>query len=242
MIYNRSNLLRSFSINPSARTSRLVRVGLMAAFAGLLGLSGCQIFGILAYKTSQTPEVQALYVPAQKPMLVLVEKSDNPGEVPIESERISRHIGAAFQENHVAPLVDSSALSELRSRDPAKYTRLSPAEAGRVVHAPQVLYVNLVDFTVEDALATELARGRIEARVRVIASDTGQTIWPLDTTQGYPIAIDTPYGQNGERQTPQQLREKMCQDLADKISRLFYKYHADEVPDDMATPTGQLIR
>jgi hypothetical protein len=210
--------------------------------ASLLGLSGCQLFSIIAYKSSHTPEIPAMYVPAQKPMLVLVEKSDNPGEVPIELQRIGRQIGAAFQENHVAPLVDSSALSELRSRNPAKYTSMSPAEAGRIVHAGQVLYVNLLDFTVEDALATELARGRVEARVRVIASDTGQTIWPMDTTQGYPIAIDTPYGQNGERQTQEQLREKMCQDLADKIGKLFYKYRADEVPDDMATPTGQLIR
>ena len=87
-----------------------------------------------------------------------------------------------------------------------------------------------------------MSRGRVKARVRVIASDTGQTIWPMDTTQGYPIAIDTPYGKGGERQTQEQLREKMCQDLADKISKLFYKYQADEVPDDMATPTGQLIR
>jgi hypothetical protein len=212
------------------------------ATLGLVGLTGCQIFSIMAYKTSRTPEVPAMYVPAQKPLLVLVEKSDNPGEVPIESERITRQIGAAFQENHVAPVVDPSALSELRSRNPAKYTSLTPAEAGRVVHAGQVLYVDLLDFTVEDALATELARGRVEARVRVIESSTGQTIWPLDTTQGYPIAIDTPYGQGGERQTSEQLREKMCQDLADKISRLFYKYRADEVPDDMATPTGQMIR
>ena len=215
---------------------------LFSVLVALVSLTGCQIFSIMAYKTSHTPEVPAMYVPAQKPMLVLVEKSDNPGEVPIESQRISRQISAAFQENHVAPLVDSSALSELRSRNPAKYTSLSPAEAGRVVHAGQVLYVDLLDFTVEDALATELARGRVEARVRVIASDTGQTIWPMDTTQGYPIAIDTPYGKGGEKQTPQQLREQMCQDLADKISRLFYKYRADEIPDDMATPTGQLIR
>ncbi len=133
------------------------------AVAGLLGLSGCQIFGLLAYKTTRTPEVPPMYVPAQKPMLVLVEKTDNPGEVPIESQRISRQIGAAFQENHVAPLVDPSVLSDLKSRNPARYTSLSPAEAGRIVHASQVLYVNLIDFTVEDALATNLARGRVDS-------------------------------------------------------------------------------
>jgi hypothetical protein len=224
-------------------TTRLVRPAcLTVTIASLLGLSGCQIFSIIAYKTSRTPEVQAMYVPTQKPVLVLVEKSNNPGEVPIESQRIGRQIGAAFEENHVAPLADASALSELRSRNPAKYSSLSPAAAGRLVHAGQVLYVDLIDFTVEDALATELSKGRVEARVRLIASDTGETMWPMDTTQGYPIAIDTPFGKGGERQTTEQLRDKMCQDLADKIGKLFYKYRADEVPDDMATPTGQLIR
>jgi len=205
---------------------------LRACIAGLCLSSGCTLVGAMASKMSGSKEVPASYVPAQKPMLVLVEKSDNPGALPIDSERIARMIANALDLHKVVPLTDASALAELRSRNPGKYDGLSPAEAGRVVGAKQVLYVDVIDFRVEDAIATDMTGGRVEVRVRVIDSNSGQTLWPLDTTQGFPMTVDTQYGQSGEKQTAAALREKMCRDLSDKISRLFFKYHEDEVPDE----------
>lgn len=222
-----------------ARGLRLVGIGWVAV--GLSGLAGCSLIGAVAYKMSGPTDIPAAYVPAKRPTLVLVEKSDNPGEVPLESEQIAQHISAALRDHDVAPLVDGSPLASLRSRDPQRYRRLSTAEAGRLTGAAQVLYVDLTEFTINDAMATELVGGRVSARVRVIDAATGKTLWPLDTTQGVPISVDAPYGQSGANQTASPLREKMCQALADKIARLFYKYRSDQV-DAGSPPPGDLTQ
>jgi hypothetical protein len=195
----------------------------------------------MAYKMSGPPEIPAAYAPAKRPTLVLVEKSDNPGEVPLQAEEIGQYVSAQLREHDVAPLVDPSPVASLRSRDPERYRGLSPAEAGRLAKAAQVLYVDLTEFTIGDAMATELVRGRIAARVRVIDTGTGQTLWPLDTTQGMPVSVEAPYAQTGASQTASALRERMCQALADKIARLFYKYRGDQV-DANSPPPGDLTR
>ena len=225
---------------PARRGCRGVIAGLLllapAALAGSVGLCGCDMIGAAAYKFSGTPEIPAAYVPTQKSMLVWVEKSDNPGEVPLESERMARLIEQRLREQHVVPLVDASPVAELRSRDPRRYRTLTPAQAAHLAGARQVLYVDLVEFTVADALATELARGRVAARVRVIDADSGDTLWPLDTTQGMPLSVEDPYARTGSGQTAGALRQKMSEDLAEKIAKLFYKYKSNQI--DGTEPRG----
>ena len=52
-----------------------------------------------------------------------------------------------------------------------------------------MLYVDLVMFQIESALATEMFKGDAEAHVWVIDVQSGQTRWPTDT-QGYAARTD----------------------------------------------------
>ena len=236
----RAGLERSAIIMIRA-TAILRFAGIAVTFALLGGAAGCEAVGALAYKASGQSDVPAVYVPIKKPTLILVVKSDNPGEDSLESDRIGQLISAKLREHGVVPLVDPSPISEVRSSDPSRYRKLTPVQAARLVKAQQVLHVDIAQITVEDALATEMARGRMDVHVRVIDAGSGETLWPQDTTQGFPMSVDDPYARSGSHQTAIVLRDKMCQDIADKIARLFYKYPSDSI-DGAEAPADDLGR
>jgi hypothetical protein len=208
----------------AARAAALLCAGLMV---------GCGALGALAYKFTPAPTIQAQYIPQPRPMLVLVEKSDNPTEARLDSERIGRYIGTQLTQHKVAPIVDAGALPDLRSRNPKRYASLSPADAGRAVDAAQVLFVNLVEFTIEPALASDMAKGRVEARVKVIDVASGQTLWPMDNTQGYALWVENPYVQGVNEVT---LRAQLCHTISDRIAKLFYKWQSDQTDEGTPLP------
>lgn len=163
-------------------------------------------------------------------MLIWVERSSNPGEVATASDRIGWSITAGLKEHGVASIVDPSPVMQLRSRHPEEYRSMPLTELGRISGAKQVLSVDLTNYAFEGAMAANILKGKIKARVRVIDVETGRTRWPQDTTQGYPIVAATPYSETDDRNlTESGIRENLGKELADQIAHLFYKYTTDDV-------------
>lgn len=240
------------SVRPPHHRPRFARLALAALLPALAATAGgCAILGAIAYKASGSPTIKAQYVPAKEPMVVFVQRSQNPADAGRASDRIARLVTDDLKAHNVGPLVDPSAVSELQGRRagssvwasrvetrPSTRPATGPrtvADVGRAVGASQVLYVDLVTFSVEPAAATEMMDSRIEARVRVVDADTGQTRWPTDTTQGYAVTAGTSFAKPGTKAADEAtVREQLCVDLAAKVARLFYDWKSDGA--DSGTP------
>jgi hypothetical protein len=231
------------------RFARAALAVLLPALAGTAG--GCQLLGAIAYKASPPPTFKAQYVPSREPMVVFVQRSENPAEASRASDRIARLVTEDLTAHDVGPMVDPSAIIDLQGHPggssvwasrldtrpttrPINRTR-TVAEVGRAVGATQVLYVDLATFSVEAAMGTEMVDARVEARVRVVDAETGQTRWPTDTTQGHALTVGTPYAKPGLKADEATVRERLCQDLATKVARLFYDWKSEGT--DTGTPT-----
>ena len=219
---------------------------LLAAVLICAGGGGCTALGAMAYKFSPPPTVPAQYAPAPEPMVVFVQRSRNPSDVQLDAERIARYVTDDLRSHGVGrPMIDSSLLVAARPQRSgtsvwaaAQRSTTGPAAApgsvtvadlGREVGAAQVLYVDLTDFNVERAMASEMIKGQVDASVRVIDAHTGEVRWPTDTTQGFTISVPTPYLQPGDKLDETALREQMDQALAGQVARLFYTWNSEQV-------------
>ena len=218
----------------------------LALLAVLASASGCNILGAVAAKVTPPPVVKAYYTPKQEPLIVVVERKENPAEAWMDSDRIARLITGRLKARQVAPTIDPSALPDMsgmgRPGRPGRFDdatllstepvrRVPPGEAGRKAGAKQVLYVDLVEFDTQPVLGSEISRGRVTAHVQMIDANTGATLWPTDTTQGHRVSYGTPPTQVSGATGDQAVRDQLCQGLALKVSRLFHKWVNEEALD-----------
>jgi hypothetical protein len=218
----------------------------LALLAVLASASGCNIMGAVAAKVTPPPVVKAHYTPKKEPLIVVVEKRENPAESWMDSDRIARLITGRLKARQIAPTIDPSALPDmsgmgrpgrpgrfgdaaLMSTEPVR--RVPPAEAGRKAGAKQVLYVDLVEFDAQPVVGSEISRGRATAHVQMIDANTGATLWPTDTTQGHRVSYGTPPTQVSGAVGDQAVRDQLCEGLALKVSRLFHKWVNEDALD-----------
>jgi hypothetical protein len=203
---------------------RFVRLSIiMLACAALCG--GCAVGG--AWQAIFGPnKIKAKYVPPKVPTLVLVENYRNPAVSQIDADLVASELCDQLKQNNVVPLVDPDKLTGVRDMDDAKYHAMSQVELGRAVGAKQVIYVELLESSVEADASAEAARGRVSAEVRVVDVDSGLTLWPLDEAQGYPLSADVPYNRaDPDRVTA--MHAQMLAQLSDAVAKLFYSWQPD---------------
>jgi hypothetical protein len=222
----------------------------VACFAVLALCCGCTPAGVMAYKFAGEQTIPAQYVPAKEPMVVFVQRSQNPSDAQYDAERIAHSVTDELKAHKVAPMIDPSAVAALQPRRvgtsvwaAARGAGPGPAamgveQVGHAVGARQVLYVDLVAFHIDSALATEMFKGEAEAHVWVIDVQSGRARWPTDTTQGYAVTVSAPYAQPGEKMDEMRMREQMARDLAGRIAKLFYAWKAEDVNETPASPPG----
>ena len=189
--------------------------------------AGCVAVGVATHKILGPPPVEAKYVPAQEPMVVMVENYRRPSSALTDDELLARYIEGFLRGHEVAPVVDSAKIRELRINRPEEFKRMSIAAVGREVGARQILYVDVVQSELESLMAGELLRGSTGVRVRVIDAETGETLWPTDMSEGYPLEQSESFGKTQAR-SEQELKQGLYAQLGDRIAKLFYKWKPDE--------------
>jgi hypothetical protein len=219
-----------------AQSFRRSQVAALLACAALALLGGCNVAGALAYKVTGPPPIPAKYVPAKVPTLVLVENSRNPSNLRLDADRLARAVGEELAAHQVAPITDPEKLTDFRRAQGAHYASLAITAVGRAVGADQVLYVDLIDVSVEPAIGSELLQGRAEARVRFVDVRTGQTLWPSDAAQGQPVGAATSYTSGGAGGGEPIVRDQLIDALADKVAKLFYTWKSDTVDGTAEEP------
>ena len=188
--------------------------------------NGCIAAGVAANKLIGPLPVEAKYVPAKEPLVVMVENYRRPSTAYTDDELLSRYIEGFLKGHQVAPLVESVKLRELRMDRPADFNKMSVAAVGRELGARQVLYVDVVNSDMESLMAGESLRGTTAVRVKVVDTETGDTLWPTDMADGYPLQQGVQFGKSQAR-SEMELKQGMYATLAEKIAKLFYKWKPD---------------
>jgi PBP1b-binding outer membrane lipoprotein LpoB len=187
-------------------------------------LAGCNVVGAVADKVAGPSEVPAKYVPKQEPMLVLAENYQHPSETMVEAEQLVQKVAEQIKAHNVAPIVDPTAPFNLKASKPAEYQHMTIAQIGRTLGAKQVLYIDITQSNVFVAEASEMLKGKAVVRVRIVDADSGQTRWPEEGGDGYPLIVETPLLREGQGIDAPSVRLKLQEAMGDKIAKLFYTY------------------
>jgi hypothetical protein len=196
-------------------------------------VNGCAAVGAISYKLFGPPSVPAQYKPVQEPMLVLVENFDHPSAGARDAEMLQRILYDHFRDKKIAPMVSPDALYALQGRvGEEAFRKMSIAAIGRETGARQVLYVNLQQATVDAPIGGDFLKGQGAVSVRIVDAKSGQSRWPKDATQGYPISYETPLPPGRDRANADLVRRQLHTALAERIGRLFRKWKPDDLSGD----------
>lgn len=234
---------QQFPMNPRAAApvargnpaTRWLLMGYLLIFGvwllGLCWLGGCNIIGAAAYVVGP-PDVKPVYVPEKTPMLVLAEDYATPGSASLAAEQLERHVIAELQTHDIAPPADGEKVYELRVANPAKFRSMSITALGRLAAASQVLYISTHVDTGDVAAGAGVLRGQGGAVVRIVDVASGETLWPVNESRGYPVMYETRFIQQQPGVDPSSVQRRIQESLADQIVKLFYKHKPDEYPAD----------
>lgn len=196
-------------------------------FAFCVSLTGCTAVGVLAYKFTGPPKVEAKYVPKQVPLAVLSEnrhRSVTSGGPEVLTEFLVEQL----TENKVAPIVPPEKLQELHDQKLGGFYAMSVSSIGKIVGAEQVLYVQFDRDEISPLNGGEGFQGRAEVRVKIIDVNSGATLWPTDQTQGYPASASITFGHQGTHGTINDVHRRIYASLADQIAKYFYKWQPED--------------
>lgn len=202
------------------------RLGVLAL---VLLLNGCAALYMLTGKGQQ----EALYkLPEKSRILVCVDArqvSGMPGDAPARlGQLISEHL---YKYQAGETFVAQSRLSEVRKNpqfspaNPAE--RMGIADIAAATDADVVVFVDVLQFNIQNISGGEVNQGNAMAMVKVI-DKRGKRLWPADTEPlGYQVtAVAAPsLAADGG---PTFVQAKLLKDLALKAGRLFHSYDTED--------------
>jgi hypothetical protein len=193
----------------------------------LLPNAGCNVIGAIAYKASSDATVPAQFpLPADKKTLVLVENFNNPAALRLESDAVTRHLAEELKMHSAGTVVEPTTAETLRQSRGDAYRAMPVDAIGRALGAGQVIYVDLEEFEITQALASDMLGGRAAARVRVV-DEAGRVLWPTDLSAGYAVAVKVQPQRAAPGVDEFAARRELHAKLADRIAKLFYNWKAD---------------
>ncbi len=192
-------------------------------------LSGCYVPAVLAYKLGLEPPIPAKYVPPRVPLLVLAENYRSPASHAIEADQLARFVSEELERRKIAPIVGQSKLEALRRERPDEFRGMKVEEVGAAVGAQQVLYMDIVHWSMSELDGSDMARGSATVYVRIVDVASGATVWPSDSAGGHPVSYESPYRSSGEGVTMTDIRMRVLRALADRTAKLFYPWKPEGV-------------
>ncbi len=187
-------------------------------------LSGCAA-GLLGTDMGGTEHAMpARFTPPKEPTLILVEADRMSGSGDPDCRRLAQFIGHEFDENKVAPLVNDDSINNIRQNDPKGYAHMSIAALGRAAGAKQVVYISIVNYGMDTPIGSDHVKWSASVQVKVVDSQTGESRWPRELTDGEPLSAETEYRQAEDAAGAGGVRDNLNQMLAEKIGKLFHPW------------------
>jgi hypothetical protein len=204
---------------------RIFFILLISSF--ILYSTGCAALGVLIYKIMGPAPVAAKYVPAQTPMLVLVENRSQPSAT-VGPDVLSAYVSEDLTDNKVAPLVPPEELQKLRDSKKAEYAKMSVETIGKMVNASQVLWLQMEEDEVSPLQGGEGVTGHAQVRVKLVDVASGDLIWPKTQADGYLVSASTSLGIDSTHAVAQDVHRHIYVSLATQIGRLFHKWTPED--------------
>ena len=123
-------------------------------------------------------------------------------------------------------MVDSDKLVPMREDDAARFRKMNIAAVGKAVGAKQVIYVDLVESEVRQDASAGAVNGTATARVKVVDCQTGNTLWPSDSSQGKEVTQTAQFDEMDPAKAVA-MHTEMLANLSGKIAKMFYKWKPD---------------
>jgi hypothetical protein len=209
------------------RAARWTARGVLCA--SLLLTAGCVAVGAAAGKIMGQPAQEAKFKPANLPTLVLAENFKSPSSSVLEADEIARYVNDELEQNKVAPMINPILAQNISTTRPSEFKKMSIATIGRELGAQQVIYISVQATQIEEIAGSGVAKGRGFAKVKLIDARSGDTLWPNELADGYPVAFESAPVNPSLAKTSSvgSIYQAVQQGLAIQISRLFYSYKPD---------------
>jgi hypothetical protein len=198
---------------------------LLLVLAAVTCSTGCATStGALWYKMFGPVAVPAKFTLAKVPTLVVVENFRNPALSELDAYSVARDVVEDLKKHDTAPMIEIERLDAVREKDPAGFRKMTIPALGKATDATQVIYVDLIQSDVEAEASHGVIRGRAEARVRVVETSTGNTIWPVDSQAGYAVGAEVPYTRSDDPGAATEVHNSLLDSLSEQIGRLFHEW------------------
>ena len=192
----------------------------------MLSLSGCLLgpfFALFANK-SPTVTVAAQYKLPAGNLLILV---DSPAErigLSGISPLLSGELASEISQQGLAPTtIPARELANLQIST-ENFDQLDIAQIGRRLSARQVLYVEVIEFTLGTLVDSSVGRGVVRARVKVFDVGLNQRVWPKTKPLGEEVIVQTPFREPSGKDYRQEFTQDLCERTAVAIIKLFREH------------------
>jgi hypothetical protein len=128
-------------------------------------------------------------------------------------------------------LIPADRLAELRVTA-EDFDRLDIAEIGRRVDAQQVLYLEILQFSLGSVLDSSTGRGEVRARVKIFDVEENRRVWPETRPLGHDVSVSTSLREPFGKEKEQALTQDLCGRTAQAVVRLFREYTKPREPEN----------
>lgn len=192
----------------------------------MLSLTGCLLgsFFALFAKKSPTVTVAAEYKLPAGNLLILV---DSPAErigLSGVSPLLCNELALEIRQQGLDPtVIPARELANLQVST-ENFDQLDVAQIGRRLSARQVLYVEVIEFTLGTLVDSSVGRGVVRARVKVFDIETNQRVWPKTKPLGEEVIVQTPFREPPGQDYRQEFTQDLCKRTAVAIIKLFREH------------------
>ncbi len=224
--------------------NRITRTALTTALVAGAGAAmfSCNILAPAAYIIGGQDKVPAQYALADRPTVVFV---DDPNNL-LPDRSLRRLIGDKIaQELMVRKLVTttiSSADALAVSRRESYGRKMAIDAIGRAVGAEQVVFVDMVAFSLSPEGITPRPSGACQ--IKVIDATNRERLFPTEdgtfrNTSGFPVQVamrEVSLEQYRTSSSRRRIREQLANEIAGQVTKVFYRHVPRELGRNLNPP------
>jgi hypothetical protein len=195
--------------------------------------TGCQQLGSLLYFAGAAPaqKVTAEYKLPAGPVLILVDDEQDLVQPSMARDMLVDSLAKQLKEHKLADHVTTNEeLSHVRQAD-TKFDQRGAREVGRQVGADTVLWLNVRQFTLDKDIEMTVMPAQFAVTLKVVNAKADKReevrLWPLDR-EGHLVEVSVDPQDVHKLKIQRLICQKLADDMADKIAKLFYEYSAEE--------------
>jgi hypothetical protein len=209
-------------------TFALVAIISLAPAAGCGPSLGAWLYTLKLYPT-QT--IAAQYTIPKGNLLILVDDDRDLIQPKTARDSLIDELAKLFKEHEVADRVTTNEeLSKLRQQEP-KFEKRGAREIGQLANADTVLWLNTINFSLNNDLEMTVTPGKFAVMVKVVNAKAEKAdevrLWPTDR-DGRLVEVTMSSHDIRQCKSLKEAHEKMAAALADEVAKLFYEQKIKE--------------